>query len=210
MKTTVSFPIKQSFGLRLTILIILVASSLLTANKISSAQRVSSQSPNTEKSTTVSGVKFIVPKDFRLEESLNSGFAFMRHESEQLALFIAVPNQQVDDAFLTNLSSEAVVQLLPQQDGFTWKILRHSEPKMSRNQSMRGTTKGLNNQRYVQADFVVVKVQHQEIVLGSISVFGNEKDAKYHFDIEGIDYSFIGWEGLFKLIASVTGEKYDR
>jgi len=133
----------------------------------------------------------------------------MRHEKEDLALFVAVTkNQQVDDPYLIALSSGIVSQFLPKQQGFTWKVSRRPNPKMSAYQTSAGTMKGLNDRRYVQTDFVVVKIQLQEIVVGSISTSASERDVRYLFDVEGSEYSFIGWEGLFKLIPSVTGEKY--
>lgn len=55
-------------------------------------------------------------------------------------------------------------------------------------------------------DYVVVKAQEHEVVVGSIATFAEERDAKFLFDVEGREYSFFGWQALFQLIASVTGE----
>ena len=177
------------------------------SQNISSAKGVSSQSSNAEKPIKIS-VEFSVPKNFRMEQQSNSGVALMRHEKEELALFVAVPkkDQQIDD-LLSDLSKGVVAQIVPGQDGFLWKIFRHSEPIMSAHQIGSGTIKGVNNRMYVQTDFVVLKAQRQEIVVGSVSVFGSEKEARYLFDVERYQYSFSGWQGLFQLIVSVTGEK---
>lgn len=201
---------EKSINLRFTTTMALVAFVLFTTNLTGSAQSVLSQSSGTESPTKIS-VEFKVPKNFRLERSTNSEIAFMRHEKEELALFVVVPktNQPVDDLFISELSNVIVTQLLPRQEGFVWKNFRQTERRMSPSQIDRGTVKGLNNRVYVQADYVVLKAQQQEIVVGSVAVFGNEREAKYLFDKETFQYSFSGWDGLFQLIASVTGEKHE-
>ena len=52
------------------------------------------------------------------------------------------------------------------------------------------------------------KLRH-DIIVGYIAAFGDERDAKFLFDVDGREYSFLGWKSLFHLIASVTGEKFD-
>jgi hypothetical protein len=61
--------------------------SLLTTNLTGSVRDISSQSSDSEKPVKFS-VEFRVPKDFRLEQSFNPGIALMRHEKEELALFV--------------------------------------------------------------------------------------------------------------------------
>lgn len=209
MKTDVSYGERQPCTLKVSITIIQTVLAIFTTGLTGSGQSVPSRSPNINRCVDISGVKFTVPKNFRGEQSSDAEIAFMRHEKDVLALFVAVPNQQVNDGYLTELSNRVVSQLLPQQERFIWRIFRHSEQKMSVHQSARGTIKGLNSRTYVQTDFVVVKAQQREIVIGSIAEFGSEKEARHLFDVEGYEYSFTGWEGLFQLIASVTGEKYD-
>jgi hypothetical protein len=36
------------------------------------------------------------------------------------------------------------------------------------------------------------------------------QEAKYLFEVDGREYSVQAWEGLFGLIASVTGEKHPK
>src|SRR5687768_93439 len=97
MKTSVSFLLMKSARLKIGTTIVLVLFVLFTQCLVSSAPRVA-EPPGIAQSAKVSGVKFRVPKGFRLEQSSNSGIAFMRHEKEDLALFVAVTkDQQVDD-----------------------------------------------------------------------------------------------------------------
>lgn len=211
VKTNVPYGERQPLSPKVSITIILTILAIFTTGLIGSGQSVSAVPPNINRSVDISGVKFTVPENFRREQSSHAEIAFMRHDKDVLALFVAVPkNQQINDGYLTELSNGVVSQLLPKQESFVWKIFRHSGQRMSIHQSAIGTIKGLNSRTYVQTDFVVVKAQQQEVVVGSISVFGSEKEARHLFDVEGYEYSFTGWEGLFRLIASVTGEKYDR
>ena len=173
----------------------------------SSAQHGSSQGAKRDAETAA--VRFAVPKDFKLE-SVDAGLAFLRHETFELALFVAVPQQQVSDQYLQDLSHTLVRQLLPQQSGFAWKALPgKSDRKLSANQTGEGTVKGLNAKQFVQADYVVLKSNGRVFIVGSIAPFGDERAAKFLFDVDGREYSFAGWRALFQLITSITGEKVD-
>ena len=185
---------------------IVVAIFMLALNG-SSAQQMFSQ--EAERDAEIAGVKFAVPKDFKLE-SVAAGVAFLRHETSKLALFVAVPQQQVSEQYLSDLSDTLVKQLLPQQNGFAWKVLpRNSDRKVSVNQTGEGTVKGLNAKTYVQADYVVLTSNGRVLIVGSIAPFGDERTARFLFDHEGREYSFAGWRALFQLIASITGERGD-
>jgi hypothetical protein len=185
----------------------LVLAIYMLALNGSSAQHVSLQ--EAKRDAEIAGVKFAVPKDFKLE-SVDARVAFMRHETSKLALFLAVPQQQVSDQYLNDLSHTLVRKLLPQQNGFAWKVLpRKSDRKVSVNQTGEGTVKGLNAKQYVQADYVVLKSNGRALIVGSIAPFGDERSARFLFDVEGSEYSFAGWGALFHLIASITGERID-
>ncbi len=157
----------------------------------------------------IGGEKFAVPAGFQLEPGENHKLAFMRNRSEALGLFVTIAEQQVNDTYLTNLSRSLVTRLRHEEDGFKWKILETSEPRLSRYQTNRGIMKGLKGKVFVQVDYVVVKVKDQDIVIGSIAQFGEERTAPFLFNVEGREYSVPGWQALFQLISSVTGEKDD-
>lgn len=158
----------------------------------------------------IGGVKFSIPKGFVLEQPIPDSTAFMESRTRETALFVAVPGTQaIDDKYLTKLSSGLVSRFAPRQDGFTWKILqRPSARPVSSYQTNGATTKGLSGNTFVQIDFVVVKAQGHEVVIGSIASFGAPQEAKYLFEVDGREYSVQAWEGLFGLTASVTGEKH--
>ena len=206
MKTKASLRVAPASSIIVRAMILSIL-TLCTSALIASAKSASSPLAEQNQSVTVSGVKVTVPNGFRLQQSSIRQFAFMRHEKENLALFVAVPeDQKVSDTYLTDLSNRVVSQLLKDQKGFEWKILHQSKPQLSAYQNAKGTIKGLNDHGYVQTDYVVVKAQGRVIVLGSLSVFGSPQEARHLFDVEGYEFSVSGWEGLFKLIASATGE----
>lgn len=152
-------------------------------------------------------VKFVVPAGFQLEQTESLKLSFMRNRSEPLGLFVTIPEHQVNDRYLTDLAGSLVTRLRRGEAGFKWKVLATLEPSLSRSQTKRGVIKGLNGATFVQVDYVAVKVQEQDIVMGSIAQFGEERTASFLFDVEGREYSVAGWQALFQLIASVTGEK---
>lgn len=185
----------------LIIFIILSTSSIM-------AQQVSSPCLEPAQAVEVAGVKFLAPPCYKLEQASDSRATFLREPENQLALFVVVTDQEVDDNYLINLSNNLAFQFLPQQNGFTWKLLwQNSERKVSKYQTNRLTAKGINGKKFVQTDYVMLKAQGHNVVVGSIATFGNGLDAKLLFDVEGREYSIAGWQGLFQLIASVTGER---
>jgi hypothetical protein len=188
---------------------VFLAISILFSTSSGRAQQVSSQCLEPEKAAEIAGVKFMVPQCFKLERATDSRVAFMRHRTDQLALFVVVSDRQVDDSYMTNLSNKLVSRLLPQQHGFSWKILRRPSRRMvSIYQTSRVTAKGLNAKKFVQTDYVALKAQGRDVIIGSIATFGTRAEAKYLYEVEGREeYSFPGWRGLLQLIASVTGER---
>jgi len=165
------------------------------------AQQPSEAGP---KHSEIGGIRFSIPPDFKLEPASSERVAFMRNP--EISLFVAVPDKLIDDKYLTDLSN-VVSRILTEQDAFAWKIQPAPDPRMSKYQTSRGHTKGLNAKTYVQTDYVVLKIRGQEIVVGSVGTYGEGLKSAYQFEHEGAGYSFLGWRGLFQLISSITGEK---
>jgi hypothetical protein len=161
-----------------------------------------------EQDAELAGVKFVTPEGFVLERPTVDKIAFMR-SAQAIALFVTVPgNQVVDDKYLTTLSNALVSRFLSGRNSFGWRILRRpSDRRVSTYQTDDGTTKGLDGKTFVQVDYVVVKAQGHEVVVGSIATFGTQQEARFLFDVEGKEYSPQGWQGVFHLIASITGEE---
>lgn len=185
---------------------LLLALSAAFGAGASSARQNSARAPDVEQRAEVAGVKFASPREYRLEETSDPAVAFMRHPAHEVALFVAVPDGRVDDAYLSKLSDRLARQFLPRQGDVTWQMLGPAKGwKTSTSRIGSGSIKGLAGKRLVQIDYLVLKSQGRSAVVGSVATFGDERDAKFLFDVDGREYSFIGWQGLFQLVASITG-----
>jgi len=175
------------------------------------AAQLPSQDPGHKANAQVAGIKFSVPNSFNLERRADPRIAFMRHKEYDLALFVAVPERVVDDNYLTSLSDSLVSQLSPSDKNFRWKVLL-SEPdhKVSKFQTASGNTKGFNGERFFQIDYITVKVNDHEILVGYITRLGqHSNNSKFLFDLEGAGgMSMPGWYAQAHILASITGEKY--
>jgi len=178
---------------------------------VASAQ-LPSQDPGHKEDAEVVGVKFSVPNSFNLEKCSDSRVAFMRHKKYDLALFVAVPEKQVDDDYLTSLSNTLTSQLFPKEKDLRWKLLpSDSNERVSKFQVAGGNTKGFNGERLFQTDYITVKVRDREILVGYITQLGQfSNDAKYLFNLKGVGgMSMPGWYAQAHILASVTGERYE-
>jgi len=172
-----------------------------------------SQDPGPREAAEIRGIKFSVPKGFKLERPSDSGVAFMRHQKYDLAVFISVPEKHTDDAYLTSLSNVLVSQLFPREKDFRWKLLSSAaDSKVSKFQTGRGGTKGFNNRKLFQTHYITVNVKDHEVLVGYITQLGQfSNDAKQLFDQNGdAGMSMPGWYAQAHILASVTGEKYEQ
>ncbi len=172
-----------------------------------------SQDPGHKEEAEIAGIKFSIPNGFNLHKSGDSGVAFMRHNKYDLALFVAAPKTQIDNGYLTSLSNTLVSLLFPDEKDFRWKLLpSDSANKVSDFQVATGNTKGFNGKRLFQTDYISVKIKDREVLVGYITQLGQfNNDAKYLFDLKGVaGMSMPGWYAQAHVIASVTGEKYER
>jgi hypothetical protein len=192
---------------------VLVGFILIVLISGSASAQLPSQDPGHKEDAEVAGVKFSVPNGFNLEKSPDSTVAFMRHDKYDLALFVGVPGRQVDDEYLTGLSNTLVSLLFPKEKGFRWKLLPSgSDKKVSKFQTASGNTKGYNGDKLFQTDYITVKVDGREIMVGYITRLGQySNDEKYLFDQKGAGgFSMPGWYAQAHILASVTGEKYEQ
>lgn len=189
---------------------VLLMVSFVLMSVSSVCAQLPSQDPGSKQKTAIDGVKFSVPRNFNLEASSDPRVAFMRHEKYDLALFVALPNK-TDDNYLTALSNTLVSQLFPTEKEFRWKLSPLDEDgKVSRFQTVSGSTKGFNNKRAFQTHFIAIKVDGREILVGYIIQIGQwNNDAKALFEREEESgMSMPGWYAQAHTIASITGEKY--
>ena len=180
----------------------------------SSAQTpLPSQDPGHKYNAQIADVKFSVPKGFNLEQSSDPRVAFMRDKKYDLAMFVAVPETQVDEKYLTALSNTLVSQMSPKEKDFHWKLKTETvEEKVSKFQSSSGSTKGFNNNRFFQTHYITVVLNNREILVGYVTKGGQDSnEARYLFEREEASVmSMPGWYAQAHILASVTGEKYER
>jgi hypothetical protein len=183
---------------------------LLFAGSVSA--QLPSQDPGHKEYAEIAGIKFSVPKRFDLQKPTNQNIAFMLRAEYGLGLFVAVPEGKIDDHYLTNLSSNLAARLFPQDSGFDWKLLPEASfQKVSDFEVATGNTKGFVPKKLVQTDYIVLNVKRRDVVVGYVTRLGRDADAKYLFDLKGpAGMSMPGWHAEAHVIASITGEKYER
>lgn len=64
--------------------------------------------------------------------------------------------------------------------------------------------------KFVQTDYLTLKVKGRDVVVGYITQLGPDRNAKFLFNLKGVaGGSMPGWYAQAHLIASLTGEKYE-
>ena len=190
---------------------VLITTAVVLLSLGSLAAQLPSQDPGHKEDAEIAGVKFSVPNSFNMETYSDARVAFMRHKKYDLALFVAVPERETDDKYLTNLSDGLASQMLPKENDFRWKVSpRETDGKVSKFETFSGNTKGFNGEKLFQTHYITVKVKDREILVGYITRLGDtSRDGKYLFDVKGIGgLSMPGWYAQAHILASITGEPY--
>ncbi|MBV9215642.1 MAG: hypothetical protein JO053_05650 [Acidobacteria bacterium] len=200
----------RASALPLMLTLILLSGAVSTSGQGFSL--ASSQDPGHQEFSTVSGVKFSVPKGYTVEKTNDPSISLMRHKKYPLALFVAVPSGEVDANYLKQLSNSLTATMDPSQKKFDWKVLPGpDDDKVSRFQTAGGNTKGFNGKKLYQTDYIVVKADGKVSLIGYITELGEFNNSqKYLYDLKGPGgMSMPGWYAQAHIIASVTGERYE-
>lgn len=179
---------------------------------VSTTGQDSAQDPGHKSFAEVSGIRFSVPKYFKVEKSPDSQVAFMRYEESGTAVFIAARTGHIDEHLLTDLTSLVAGLMLPKSKHFRWKVSHDDmNAKAGKFEIARGTIKGLDKRkRFVQIYYHVVKIKEQEVVAGYITELGEGSDPEFLFNLPGIaGGSMPGADGLEHILTSITGKKYE-
>ena len=83
------------------------------------AQQPSEARP--KQNSKIAGIQFSTPPDFKLEQTSSARVAFMRNS--EISLFVAVPDKQIEDKYLIDISN-VVSRILTEQDAFVWRFGR--------------------------------------------------------------------------------------
>lgn len=170
------------------------------------------QDPGSKAFSSVGDVKFSVPKEFELQNSPGAGLAYMSYTRTPLWLFVAVPETPVNDQYLASITKTIAGLFLANTKDFTWRVVpSNGKHIVSKFQTAGGLGKGLAGKIYVHIDYVAVKVENREVLIGYILKSGPEYEsaakAMYEKDDEGL-FSMSAWYAQAHVIASVTGERY--
>lgn len=150
-------------------------------------------------------IKFSVPSGFQLQRSRDSGMALMTADAYEGGLFVATSESLTpSENDLMELSRRLVAELFPQQTGFSMKVVpKASIPKLSVHQRNQFVVKAVNENTFLQAEFVLLRLEKKNLLVGLVTRFGSERESRFLYDVEGIEYSFQGWRGLYELLDSI-------
>lgn len=197
------------FKLTAILFIVLSAATLAAAQLDLSAM----QDPGHKAFAHVAGVKFSVPNEFELHQTVPAAdIAYMYDARNKLGIYVAVPGKQPDDAYITSLTNTLAALALPKMTDIQWKYVPFDEETgASKFQTAAGVVKGLSGKNYIQIDYVAVKVDSRDVLIGYVTQLGsfpgaNAKDL-FEEEVAG-GLSMPGRYAQAHVIASVTGEKY--
>jgi hypothetical protein len=170
------------------------------------------QDPGHKAYSSVGDVKFSVPNEFELNSSPGAGLAYMSYIRSPLGLFVAVPETPVNDEYLASLTQTVAALFLADIKNYKWKVVpSNGKHKVSKFQTASGFGKGLAGKSYIHIDYVAVKIENRDVLIGYILKSGAEFESSakvlYEMNDQGL-FSMSGWYAQAHVIASVTGERY--
>jgi hypothetical protein len=191
--------------------LLLIVCAFIVASLMGKANPQSiSTDPGHKEYVSVDRVRFSCPNHFNVQgHSRSDHLAFMRHEKDNVGVFVAVPGKDVDDDYVKQLATAISASLLPQEkEPYIWKRLNYYE-KVSKFEIGGGTIQGFNGQQRVFIQYRILKTNGKLIIVGYTADFGRGNEARLAFE-RNLAGACIGcWYAEEHIIASITGEKYD-
>jgi hypothetical protein len=191
-------------------LLFVISSILAPAHAtVSHAQSIKTD-PGHKAYAEVGGVRFSSPKYFTIQPQVTHQFLYIRHDKYDLGIVVAVPDKRIDDEYVRSLASLAV-SCLYGADGppYKWKRLEDYQ-KVSSFEVAGGKVQGFNGQQRVLLEYRTLKVRGKEVVVEYFFGLGRGAEAKALFERNLGGDSMPGWYALAHIIASITGENYDK
>lgn len=182
-----------------------VKSVLVTLIILFNSAGAMSQDSRLREVAVIGKIKFSIPAGFHLQPSRNSDVVLMKAEAYEGGLFVAKSEKStLSETDLIELSRRLVAELLPRQDGFSWKVLQKAPiPKLSVHQRNQFVVKAVNANTFVQAEFVLLRFDNKNLLVGLVTRFGSETESRFLFEVEGTEYSVEGWRGIYELLDSI-------
>jgi hypothetical protein len=190
------------------ILFFLTVFTLLVAAG-SQAQSMNSD-PGHKEYVSLGEIQLSCPNEFNVQrQHTNDTLAYMQHKEYELALFVGVANQKVDNEYIKQLITTVSSYLFPKEKpSYKWKRL-DSYQKMSQLESGGEQLQGFNGKQRLSMQYRKLKVQGKEILVGYVFTLGGGDLAKELFDRNLGGDSMPGSYAQAHIIASITKEKFE-
>lgn len=186
----------------------ILISLLVTSALVSNSGVAVGQASSPRETGAIGKIKFSIPAGFQLQPPRDSDVAIMKANTYEGGLFIATLERSTpSENDLLGISGYLVAEFFPQQTGFSWKVLpKTSIPKLSVHQRNQFVVKAVNENKFVQAEFVLLRLQKKNFLVGLVTRFGSERESRFLYEVDGTEYSFQGWRGLSELLDSIKAE----
>lgn len=178
---------------------------LLTLTILINSVGIRSQQLRSREIGAIRKIKFSVPAGFHLQRSRDADVAVMKADAYEGGLFVAASERATpSETDLMKLSRRLVAELFPQQGGFSLKVLAKAPiPKLSVHQQDQFVVKAINANKFVQAEFVLLRFEKKSLLVGLVTQFGSDNESRFLYEVEGTEYSVAGWRGMYELLDSI-------
>jgi hypothetical protein len=195
-------------SIRFTLFFLAVITVLVAASN--KAQSMNND-PGHKEFVSLGEIQFSCPKDFNVQrQHANDTLTYMPHREYELALFVTIPNQKVDNEYIKQLAGTLASYLLPKdKPSYKWKRL-DAYQKMSRFESGGEQIQGFNGKHRLSVQYRKLQIQGKEILVGYLYTFGDGDLAKELFDRNLGGDSMPGSYAQAHVIASITKEKFEK
>jgi hypothetical protein len=191
-------------------LLFLTLSSLVAGHAAETYGQSIRTDPGHKEFAEVGGVRVSSPKNFAIQPQTSNEPLYIRHDQYDLGILVAVPDKRIDDEYVRSLASlGATCVYAAEAARYKWKRLENYQ-KVSSFEVGGGQIQGFNGQQRVMLDYRTLKVGGKEVVVGYVFGLGRGAEAKALFARNLGGMSMPGWYALAHIIASITGEKYDK
>ncbi|MFY9610940.1 MAG: hypothetical protein WAU45_20305 [Blastocatellia bacterium] len=191
-------------------LLFLVSATLVPVHSAARTPQSTQNDPGHKEFAEVGGVRFSSPRDFTIQSERTNQLLYIRHDKHDLGVLVVVPDKRIDDELIRSIATLAA-RYLYAVDGrpYKWKRLGDYE-KISSFEVGGGKIQGFNGQQRMMLDYRTLKAGGKELIVGYFFGLGRGADAEALFERNLGGDSMPGSYAQAHVIASITGEKYDK
>jgi hypothetical protein len=176
-------------------------------NGVSEAGQISTD-PGSAGFYTVGGIRFSVPKGFRvLNKMSNADTSVLSNKKYDIGLIVKRVESKLSEKDAANLGSTVLQNFFSDKASFEWKRLEGDE-KISKLEIQTERLLGFNGKGQALFQFRVVEAKGRKALVGYFACPPAMPDDKERFD-KGLGFGCACDYEQAHIIASVTGESYD-